>query len=309
LNSGLSDGSEREAPSIPPSSLPLVGNPSVGDLDLDDAHTPGIYVQKIVKVPRIAFDIVNHNSEVHTLGYHKTDFVAFVEVRGVRKGTSLPQLAADLVDLCSEIAWDDGVRVVVLEYDGNIGRSVGEGIGSFRADASSMVETVGRIKQPVIAAIRGDVIGLGLELAMACDLRIGIEGARLGLPQILDGAVPFAGGTQRLPRLVGQGKALELVLTGSLVGAAEALRIGLLNRVFPADQLADQVEAIAREMAEKSPLAMSYVKEALHSGLDLTLDQGLRAELDLYLLLFTTIDRAEGVTAFKERRKPKFTGE
>jgi enoyl-CoA hydratase/carnithine racemase len=111
------------------------------------------------------------------------------------------------------------------------------------------------------------------------------------------------------PRLVGRGKALELVLTGSLLDAAEALRIGLLNRIVPADQLADQVKAIAREMAEKSPLAVSYVKEALHNGLDLTLDQGLRMELDLYLLLFTTVDRVEGVTAFKEKRKPMFEGE
>jgi enoyl-CoA hydratase len=184
-----------------------------------------------------------------------------------------------------------------------------EGLNQSRETSeSSVVDPIAKLKQPVIAAIRGDAVGIGLELALSCDVRIGTENARFGLTQVKEGRIPSNGGTQRLPRLVGQGKALEMVLTGELIDAAEAYRIGLIHRVVAPELLMSTASGMAREMAAKSPLSLSYAKEALYSGRDLTLDQGLRTELDLYLLLFTTLDRTEGITAFREKRKPGFRG-
>jgi enoyl-CoA hydratase/carnithine racemase len=120
--------------------------------------------------------------------------------------------------------------------------------------------------------------------------------------------LPSDGGTQRLPRLVGQGKALELILTGRLIDAVEAERIGLVHRLVAAEALRSSAMDIALEMASKSPLSLRYAKEAVYGGMDLTLNQGVKMEMDLYLLLFSTRDRVEGITAFKEKRKPRFEG-
>jgi enoyl-CoA hydratase/carnithine racemase len=245
-----------------------------------------------------------------TLTYEKTGFVGLINIGGRDYGGLTPQLTGELGELCSEISWDEDVRVVVLVCDGEISEPADEGSDeSSGTGPASLVDPVARLKQPIIGAIRGNAIGLGLELTMACDIRIGTEGAHFGFPRIRDGLIPCAGGTQRLPRLVGRGKALEMLLTGDSLDASEALRIGLMNRIVPSDQLAEQATRMGKEMAEKSPLSVAYVKEALYGGMDLTLDQGLRMELDLYLLLFSTHDRVEGVTAFREKRKAKFDGE
>ncbi len=210
-----------------------------------------------------------------------------------------------LAELCDRIVWDEEARVVLLV--------LGDGIDDRlhtepEPRQTSFVEPIARLKLPVIAAIRGDAIGPALELALACDIRIGTENACFGLPQIRDGRIPCNGGTQRLPRLVGMGKAMQMILTGELIDAEEACRIGLINRVVDSGSLIKAAMVLAQEMAEKSPLSLSYVKEALYHGNDLTLDQGLRMELDLYLLLFTTSDRNEGIVAFREKRKPDFKG-
>jgi|WetSurMetagenome_2_1015567.scaffolds.fasta_scaffold46822_3 1,4-dihydroxy-2-naphthoyl-CoA synthase len=213
---------------------------------------------------------------------------------------SLYTAFAELGEVCNRFAWDEQARIVVLSFDGEM--------AEWNSSGTSIVEPVAKLKQPVIAAIRGDAIGIGLELALACDLRIATEGARLGFPQIQKGRIPSNGGTQRLPRLIGHSKAMEMILTGDLINAEEARRWGLIHRVVPADALMSYATELANDMSEKSPLSLSYAKEALYSGGDLTLDQGLKMELDLYLLLFSTSDRAEGITAFKEKRKPKFDG-
>jgi enoyl-CoA hydratase/carnithine racemase len=160
----------------------------------------------------------------------------------------------------------------------------------------------------VIAAISGDAIGQGLELALACDIRIASEASRFGLPQIESGVIPWDGGTQRLSRLVGKGKALEMILTGEMIEAQEALRIGLVHKVLPKKDLTEVTMKMAQEMASKGPIALRYTKEAIYKGMDMTLEQGLHLEADLYLLIHTSKDRTEGIQAFREKKKPQFEG-
>jgi enoyl-CoA hydratase len=173
----------------------------------------------------------------------------------------------------------------------------------------SLAESIAAIEKPVIAGIEDDAMDQCLELVLSCDIRIATEKSRFGLSQLEKGTIPMNGGTQRLPRLVGKGKALEMVLTGETIDAQEAHRIGLLNRVVPGNELEKTVVEIAKDMAAKSPVALRYAKEAINAGLDLTLEQGLHLEADLYMLLHTTGDRTEGIRAFQGKRKPQFTGE
>ena len=220
------------------------------------------------------------------------------------------RIAGDFEDLCNDVNWDEETRVILLMYRGeDFDSMTGAENDGEEPEGASLAVSAAQIRQPVIAAVDGDALGLGLELALACDIRIGTEGARFGLTQVCGGTIPYGGGTQRLPRLIGPGRAMEMILTGAPVDAQEAGRIGLLHRVVPSDRLTVTATALATEMAVRSPLAMSCVKESLHSGLDMTIDQGTRMELDLYLLLFSTQDRIEGITAFREKRKPEFKGE
>jgi enoyl-CoA hydratase/carnithine racemase len=146
-------------------------------------------------------------------------------------------------------------------------------------------------------------------MALACDLRIATETSVFGLPHIKASLIPSDGGTQRLSRLVGRSKALEMILTGETVDAQEALRIGLVNRVVPTGELMEVAMKMAKEMASKGPIALRYAKEAIHKGMDMTLEQGLHLEADLYLLIHTTKDRTEGIKAFQGKRSPKFEGQ
>jgi enoyl-CoA hydratase/carnithine racemase len=161
---------------------------------------------------------------------------------------------------------------------------------------------------PVIAAINGAALGQGLELALACDLRICSQNATFAMPQVTYGEMPWDGGTQRLSRLVGRGKALEMVLLGECIDAQEALLIGLVHKMVSSGELMGAVQEMAHKIADQSPISLAYSKEAIHKGMDLTLDQGLRLEADLYCLIHTTRDRTEGIKAFREKRKPQFEG-
>jgi enoyl-CoA hydratase/carnithine racemase len=156
--------------------------------------------------------------------------------------------------------------------------------------------------------MNGDAVGAGLELALACDVRVASASARFALPETAAGALPRSGGTQRLPRLVGRGMALRMILLGEVIDAHEALRIGLLSAISESQDLESQTEALAQRMATRGPLALRYAKEAVRRGLEQPLDQALRFETDLTVLLQTTDDRAEGVRAFLEKRKPEFKG-
>jgi enoyl-CoA hydratase/carnithine racemase len=183
-----------------------------------------------------------------------------------------------------------------------------KGGGEDIVEAYRPAAAIAAIEQPVIVAINGDALGVGLEIALSCDIRIASGEARFSLPQVTKGRIPTDGGTQRLPRIIGRGKALELLLTAATITAAEALEIGLVSRVVPADDLAGEVAKLAEIIAAKGPIALRYLKEAVNKGLDMTLEQGLRLEADLYFLLHTTSDRTEGIRSFLEKRKPKYKG-
>jgi len=169
-----------------------------------------------------------------------------------------------------------------------------------------LIENLGK---PVIAAINGYALGGGCELAMACTLRIAADTARIGQPEINLGIMPGYGGTQRLPRLVGKGVALEMLLTGRHITAAEALQTGLVNRVVPAANLLAEAKALAAELAVKAPIAVQYIIEAVHRGLEVSFDKGQFLEAALFGLVASTDDMREGTKAFLEKRKPDFRGQ
>jgi enoyl-CoA hydratase len=228
-------------------------------------------------------------------------------------------MRTELLELFAGLRSDEAVRAVVVTGAGERAFCAGADIREFleppvptrfreerkRLDFRREMD---RCPQPIIAAIRGFALGGGLELALACDIRVAAEDAQLGLTEINLAIIPGGGGTQRLPRLVGRGKALEMILTGMRVPAAEALRIGLVERVVPVADLLPSAQALAKSIAEKAPIALRYAKEAVVSGLELPLADGLRLENDLATLLRTTEDRVEGARAFVEKRKPKWSG-
>ncbi len=170
---------------------------------------------------------------------------------------------------------------------------------------TTLIENLGK---PVIAAVNGYAFGGGLELAMACTLRVAAEGAKLGQPEVKLGAIAGYGGTQRLPRLIGRGRALELLLTGEPVDAAEALRLGLVNRVVKRDLLLEECRTLAKKILAVGPLAVRMTLEAVSRGLDLPLAEGLRVEADLFGQIAGTADLKEGTAAFLEKRPAKFLG-
>lgn len=169
-----------------------------------------------------------------------------------------------------------------------------------------LIETLGK---PVVAAINGFALGGGAEIAMACHVRIAAEGAKLGQPEVKLGLICGYGGTQRLPRLVGRGRAAELLLSGEPIDAQEALRIGLVNRVVPKDRLAAEADALARKFIAVGPVAVRHTLDALDRGLGMTLDAAMDLEADLFGRCFETRDMREGTKAFLERRPAKFVGE
>jgi enoyl-CoA hydratase/carnithine racemase len=166
-----------------------------------------------------------------------------------------------------------------------------------------------RLPKPVIAAINGVALGGGTELALACDLRVMSESAQMGLTETSLGIIPGAGGTQRLPRLIGKGKAKELIFTARRVHAEEALAIGLVNRTAPPDQVMASALALAEEMAANAPLALAQAKFAIDYGMEADLATGLAMESSAYQVLIPTRDRLEGLEAFREKRKPVYRGE
>jgi len=220
-------------------------------------------------------------------------------------------LAQELVEVCLRINQNDKIALVIITGVGD--EVFCTGVLSLSADdqiseIKHPAVTVADLRCPTIAAINGDALGQGLELALACDIRVAQQGVRFGFPYITEGLMPWDGGTQRLPRLVGRGKAAEMLFTGRTINADEAYQIGLVSEVVSSNELIPKVKEMAQLMSSRSSLALRYAKEAIIKGMDLTLEQGLHLEADLYFLLQTTRDRTEGIKAFMEKRTPEFEG-
>ncbi len=214
---------------------------------------------------------------------------------------------------------DDGVRAVVITGTGDKAFIAGADINELAVQTPvggrehahrgqhvlDLIETMGK---PVVAAINGVALGGGCELAMACTIRIAADTARLGQPEINLGLMPGYAGSQRLPRLVGKGRALELLLTGDAITAAEAHRIGLVNRVVPAAELAAEARTLAATLADKAPVAARYIIDAVNRGLEMSSAEAELYEATLFGLVSTTEDMREGTRAFLDKRKPQFKG-
>jgi len=252
--------------------------------------------------------------------YELADVVATITLNRPEVHNAMNEKMREELTACfGDIAQNADVRVVVATGAGEKAFSAGADIREFvapqvpvqfrahrqRVDFRAAMDRCG---QPIIAAIRGFALGGGLEFALACDIRIASEDSLLGLTEVNLAIIPGGGGTQRLPRLVGRGKALEMILTGARIDAREALRIGLVERVVPAGEALSAAQTLALTLAERAPVALRYAKEAVVKGLELPLAEGGRLENDLATLLRTTEDRIEGAKAFLEKRKPRFTG-
>jgi enoyl-CoA hydratase len=246
--------------------------------------------------------------------------IAFVTIS---RPTVLNALNASTIDelrrVMLDLRRDPAVRVVVLTGAGEKAFVAGADIGELaRTDPSSgremalrgqhVFDVIENLGKPVIAAINGFALGGGCELAMACTFRFAADTARLGQPEIDLGIIPGYAGTQRLARLVGRDRAMDLVLSGRHVPAAEAFQMGLVTRVVPAARLLDEVRAFASTLASKSPLIVRYAMDAINHGLDMPLTDGCRYEASLFGLAAASEDMREGTRAFLEKRKPAFTG-
>lgn len=213
-------------------------------------------------------------------------------------------MAARLIDLAERIEDDESVKLLALTGAGPVF------CAGFESDADQrVVESLAAITKPTLAIVNGDALDEGLELALALDIRIATARARLALTQLTRGVMPHLGGSQRLARLIGAPHTLKMILTGSMLDGHEALRLGLITYIADGRSgLERHAAQIVDSMCERAPIAMRLAKEAVLKGFDMTLDQGIRLEEDLYALLQTTIDRGEGVRAFLEKRKPMFKG-
>ncbi len=255
-----------------------------------------------------------------TLMYEKKENIGLLTINRPEKMNAISQeLTTELSQLLDGIENDEKLRVLVITGSGDKAFVAGADINELvdrdarlgRRVSSERQEIFSRIENlhvPVIAAVNGYALGGGLELALACSIRICSEKAQFGAPEVKLGIIPGDGGTQRLPRLVGQGRAMEMIITGDFIDAQEAYRIGLVNKVFPLDKLMEEAMGLANKIASRPPLAVRYAKEAVNRSQEGDSVSGFALESYLHALSCTTEDKKEGVSAFLEKRKGKFKG-
>ncbi len=228
------------------------------------------------------------------------------------------RLLTDFERIVQDTAVDPAVRALVITGAGEkafcagadlteLSKMTPQEAGTFARRIQRLLNLLEAMRKPVIAKINGFCLAAGLELALACDIRIATETAVFGLPETTLGLIPGCGGTQRLPRLIGKTKAMELLMTGERIDAAEAARIGLLNAVVPSNELDRAVNGLLTKLRAQSPAALGILKNAVNTGLDLDLKHALEYEADCFEAAFQTEDAHEGLTAFVEKRKPAFT--
>jgi len=225
-------------------------------------------------------------------------------------------LMSELVSGLEELDRDEAVRVIILTGSERAFAAGADLTELFKATPVELAlgrrfelwDRIKRISKPIIAAVNGYCLGGGNELAMNCDIILASETAMFGQPEINVGIIPGAGGTQRLPRTVGKYKAMEMILTGRSISAEEAYRVGLVNRVVPAESLMDEAKKLAADIASKPPISIRSAKEAILKAHDTTVEVGLEFERKAFYMLFATEDAKEGMRAFLEKRKPSFKG-
>jgi enoyl-CoA hydratase/carnithine racemase len=252
--------------------------------------------------------------------YEKKGAIAYVTVNRPKVLNALNKATwADLRTAFEDARDDTAVRGVILTGAGNkafiAGADIGElaHVAAFEAEQSSrfgqeVLDLIENLGKPVVAAVNGFALGGGCETAMACTIRIAVENAKFGQPEVKLGLVPGGGGTQRLPRLVGKGRALQLILSGEMISAQEAFRIGLVNEIVPAADLITRAEAILNKIASNAPIAVKFALEAANKGLETSQSEGLLLEASYFGLCAATEDKEEGTTAFLEKRAPRFHG-
>jgi enoyl-CoA hydratase len=258
--------------------------------------------------------------DLQTLKFEKKNSIAYVTVNRPDKLNALnTQVMNDLREAFTAIRDDKEVRVAILTGAGEKAFVAGADIGELNKNnpvdakaythkGQAVLDLIENLGKPVIACINGFALGGGCELAMACSFRLASENAKLGQPEVKLGIIPGYGGTQRLPRLVGKGPALQILLSGEMISAPEAHRIGLVNEVVPAGELIGRAETIAQKIIANAPLAIQYTLEAVNKGMEMPLREGLFLEATLFAVACATEDKKEGTGAFLEKRAAKFAG-
>jgi enoyl-CoA hydratase len=258
-------------------------------------------------------------SNYETILVEKHGSVAILTINRPDKLNALgSKVHAESVQTLEILRKDDEVRVLIITGSGEKSFIAGADISEFKGQTphtqrntfyeKTLFNSLDAFPKPVIAMINGFCLGGGCEVALACDIRIASEKARFGQPEINLGIIPGGGGTQRLTKLVGEGKSMEMILTGDMIDANTALNIGLVNHVYSSEELEAKTLEMANKIAEKSPIALQLAKEAVKLASKSNLDEGLRREVDLFAICFSTEDKKEGVAAFLEKRKPVFKG-
>ena len=257
---------------------------------------------------------------LENVSYAKKGAIAYVTLNRPKVLNALNQRTWEDLKAAFEDARDDAaVRGVILTGAGDkafiAGADINElaQITAVEAEKSStfgqgVLNLIENLGKPVIAAVNGFALGGGCETAMACTIRIAAENAKFGQPEVKLGVIPGGGGTQRLPRLVGKGRAFQLILSGEMIGAQEAYRIGLVNELVPAADLITRAEGILNQIFVNAPVAVKYSLEAVNKGMEASLAEGLALEASLFGLCAGTDDKKEGTQAFLEKRKPQFQG-